>query len=107
MSETGTKEEGSVRELRTIFNRVVDYILFTPKQRKQLVDAIADSTPILDTTAPNALTLLASFRNADRIAVLHSGRIVEYGTHDELIQKEGYYTELHNKQLLEEELARV
>jgi len=42
--------------------------------------------------------------NADRIAVLHDGQIVEYGTHEELIERNGYYTELYNKQLLEEEL---
>jgi ATP-binding cassette subfamily B multidrug efflux pump len=46
-------------------------------------------------------------RNADRIAVLHSGQIVELGTHDELVAKGGYYTDLYNKQLLEEELAEV
>jgi ATP-binding cassette, subfamily B, multidrug efflux pump len=50
---------------------------------------------------------VSTVRNADRIAVLHGGRIVELGTHDELIAKNGYYTELHNKQLLEEELAEV
>jgi ATP-binding cassette subfamily B protein len=50
---------------------------------------------------------VSTVRNADRIAVLHEGEIVEYGTHDELIQREGYYTDLYNKQLLEEELARV
>jgi ATP-binding cassette subfamily B protein len=47
---------------------------------------------------------VSTVRNADRIAVLRDGRIVEYGTHDELIEREGYYTELYNKQLLEEEL---
>ena len=46
-------------------------------------------------------------RNADRIAVLHGGRIVELGTHDELIARNGYYSDLYNKQLLEEELAEV
>ena len=50
---------------------------------------------------------VSTVRNADKIAVLHGGEIVEYGTHDELIQREGYYTDLYNKQLLEEELARV
>ena len=48
---------------------------------------------------------VSTVRNADRIAVLHGGRIVELGTHDELLQRDGYYTELYNKQLLEEELA--
>jgi ATP-binding cassette, subfamily B, multidrug efflux pump len=50
---------------------------------------------------------VSSVRNADRIAVLHSGRIVELGTHEELLGRDGYYTELYNKQLLEEELAEV
>ena len=50
---------------------------------------------------------VSTVRNADRIAVLHDGEIVEYGTHDELIERNGYYTELYNKQLLEEELETV
>jgi ATP-binding cassette subfamily B multidrug efflux pump len=50
---------------------------------------------------------VSTVRNADRIAVLHAGRIVELGTHDELVSKNGYYTDLYNKQLLEEELAEV
>ena len=50
---------------------------------------------------------VSTVRNADRIAVLHHGRIVELGTHDQLIARNGYYTDLYNKQLLEEELAEV
>jgi ATP-binding cassette subfamily B multidrug efflux pump len=50
---------------------------------------------------------VSTVRNADRIAVLHDGAIVEYGTHDQLIERNGYYTELYNKQLLEEELETV
>lgn len=50
---------------------------------------------------------VSTVRNADRIAVLHGGRIVELGTHDELLARNGYYTDLYNKQLLEEELAEV
>jgi len=50
---------------------------------------------------------VSTVRNADMIAVLHSGRIVELGTHDELLARNGYYTDLYNKQLLEEELAEV
>jgi ATP-binding cassette, subfamily B, multidrug efflux pump len=50
---------------------------------------------------------VSTVRNADRIAVLHGGRIVELGTHDELLALNGYYFDLYNKQLLEEELAEV
>jgi ATP-binding cassette, subfamily B, multidrug efflux pump len=50
---------------------------------------------------------VSTVRNADRIAVLHDGQIVELGTHDELLARNGYYTELYNKQLLEEELEQV
>jgi ATP-binding cassette subfamily B protein len=50
---------------------------------------------------------VSTVRNADRIAVLHGGQIVECGTHDELLAINGYYTDLYNKQLLEEELAGV
>src|SRR5271166_4017671 len=50
---------------------------------------------------------VSTVRNADRIAVLHEGRIVELGTHDELLALNGYYSDLYNKQLLEEELAEV
>jgi ATP-binding cassette subfamily B protein len=50
---------------------------------------------------------VSTVRSADRIAVLHEGRVVELGTHEELLARNGYYTDLYNKQLLEEELARV
>ncbi len=50
---------------------------------------------------------VSTVRNADCIAVLHGGRIVELGTHDELLALNGYYSDLYNKQLLEEELADV
>jgi ATP-binding cassette subfamily B protein len=48
---------------------------------------------------------VSTARNADQIAVLVAGRIVELGSHEELIARNGYYTALAEKQQLEEELA--
>jgi ATP-binding cassette, subfamily B, multidrug efflux pump len=48
---------------------------------------------------------ISTVRHADQIAVLIAGRIVELGTHDELLALNGHYANLFQKQLLEEELS--
>lgn len=60
----------------------------------------------------NRTTILISHRvstvkNAHRIVVLSHGKIVETGTHSELQERGGYYAELYQKQLLEEELEAI
>lgn len=41
---------------------------------------------------------LSTIKNSDEICVLHDGEIVERGTHDELMEKNGYYRKLHDMQ---------
>ncbi len=50
---------------------------------------------------------VSTVREADRIIVLEGGRIVEQGTHDELALAGGYYADLYQRQLLEEELEAI
>jgi ATP-binding cassette, subfamily B, multidrug efflux pump len=57
-------------------------------------------------------TILISHRtstvqDADLIVVLRDGRIIERGSHEDLLAREGYYADLYHKQLLEEELERA
>jgi ATP-binding cassette subfamily B multidrug efflux pump len=65
----------------------------------------------LDAILRQRTTVLISHRvstvqHADQIVVLRDGRIVERGTHSELLALGGYYADLYQKQLLEEELER-
>jgi ATP-binding cassette subfamily B protein len=50
---------------------------------------------------------VSTVRNADRIFVIEFGKVAEEGTHAELIARGGYYADLHQKQLLEEELEAI
>ena len=50
---------------------------------------------------------ISTVKNSDKIIVLHNGKIAEQGTHDELVDLNGIYADLHYKQLLEKELAEL
>jgi len=50
---------------------------------------------------------VSTVKDADLIVVLRDGRIVERGTHDELVSRGGFYADLHRRQLLEEEVERT
>jgi len=48
---------------------------------------------------------VSTVKDADLIVALLDGRVVESGTHDELVARGGFYADLHRRQLLEEEIA--
>jgi ATP-binding cassette, subfamily B, multidrug efflux pump len=50
---------------------------------------------------------VSTVRHADSIFVLERGEVVEEGSHSELIGQGGYYADLYQKQLLEEELEAI
>ncbi len=50
---------------------------------------------------------ISTVKNADTIFYLENGSIVEAGTHNELIEGKGRYTDMYRKQLLEQELAQI
>jgi len=50
---------------------------------------------------------ISTIKNADKILVLDNGKIIEQGTHNELLSKNGSYTALYNNQLLEEETRSI
>lgn len=50
---------------------------------------------------------ISSVKNADIIYVLHSGKIVEQGSHEYLLTLKGHYANMYNKQIIEQELAEL
>ncbi|GGA77059.1 ABC transporter [Flavobacterium palustre] len=63
----------------------------------------------LNTICKDKTTIIVSHRvssakNADKIIILEDGKIIQQGTHNQLINKEGYYASLYLKQLSEKEL---
>ncbi len=68
---------------------------------KSIREKTAGSTKILVTHR------ISSVRDADRIIVLSGGRIVEEGTHQELLEQKGTYAEIYRKQLIRQELEEL
>jgi ATP-binding cassette subfamily B protein len=60
---------------------------------------------MLDRTSIVIAHRLSTTRLADRVVVLHRGRIVEEGTHADLVQADGHYTRMYRRQLIAAELG--
>lgn len=65
---------------------------------KNLLEFAKDTTTIIVTHR------ISAAKNADLILILDQGEVIQFGTHKDLLNKEGYYKELHNKQLAEKEI---
>ena len=50
---------------------------------------------------------ISAVRDADMIVVLDEGRVVEIGTHAQLVERDGIYADIFQQQTLEEELAEL
>jgi ATP-binding cassette subfamily B multidrug efflux pump len=71
-------------------------------ESEELIQGAIDKL-MKDRTAIVIAHRLSTIQKADQIIVLDKGRIVESGTHDELLKKGGYYTNLHEMQYAETE----
>ncbi|MBS4537219.1 ABC transporter ATP-binding protein [Clostridium sp. D2Q-11] len=68
---------------------------------KNLKDFIIDRTNII------IAHRISTIKNADHIVVLDKGKIVESGTHNELVKNNGLYNNIYQKQLLEEKIQSI
>ncbi|MBI3123969.1 MAG: ABC transporter ATP-binding protein [Ignavibacteriales bacterium] len=68
---------------------------------RQLKEFMQDRTSIIISHR------ISTVKYSDKIFVLDEGRVVEEGTHDELVLRGGIYADLHTKQLLEKELLEM
>lgn len=72
---------------------------------ERILDALADVRK--GRTALIVSHRVSSVRDADQVIVLDEGRIVERGTSDELLARNGYYADLYRRQMLEEAIEEI
>lgn len=75
------------------------------KTEEQIVTYL--NTALSETLKIQVSHRLSSVKKADIIYVLHSGKIVEQGSHEYLLSLNGHYANMYNKQVIEQELAEL
>ena len=75
-------------------------------QTEQLIQNAIDHL-LQDRTSFLIAHRLSTIRKADLILVVRDGKIVEQGTHQELLRQHGYYHDLYSKQFAEENAAKI
>ncbi|HOU78442.1 MAG TPA: ATP-binding cassette domain-containing protein, partial [Syntrophales bacterium] len=111
IGEAGTKLSGGERQRISIARAILkDAPLLILDEATSSLDTEAEIEvqKALDNLMAGRTTLiiahrLSTIRNADRIIVLVNGRIVEEGTHEQLLAKRGEYFKLYSMQFTEEE----
>ena len=71
------------------------------------VQTALDNISLHNTTTIIIAHRLSTIKNADLIYVMQKGKIIEQGTHDQLLQSDGYYAGLIRTQLAEEEIQKL
>ncbi len=107
VGERGVKLSGGQRQRIAIARAVLrdPRILILDEATSSLdADSEAKVQMALERIMPGRTTIIIAHRlstivNADRIVVMHMGRVLQTGSHEELYQQEGLYQRLYNKQL--------
>ncbi len=115
LGERGITLSGGQKQRTTIARALI---------RKPEILLLDDSLSAVDTKTENAIVQhfnkelkhcasviishrISSVQNADKILVMSDGKLIEQGTHKELLAMKGHYSNMYQKQLLEEELANI
>jgi len=73
-------------------------------ESERLVQLAIDDV-VKDCTALVIAHRLSTIRRANKIIAIHEGKIIEEGTHDELLARQGYYYVLHQQQFADEDIT--
>jgi ABC-type multidrug transport system fused ATPase/permease subunit len=95
MKDAMGSSEFSVKDFRTYASNL--YFV------KALLNETKKRTP-KDKTTIIVSHRVSSAKNADKIIIIEEGQIIQEGSHNQLVNQEGYYAELYVKQLSEKEL---